>query len=71
MNNKIVNLNKHEDFIALENVKDLYSILDYKPILIRTEFDYNYLEYGSDGNNSLSFNGIFKFNKAIFRGFIK
>ena len=55
MNNKIVNLNKHEDFIALENVKDLYSILDYKPILIRTEFDYNYLEYGSDGNNSLSF----------------
>ena len=55
MNKKIINLNKHEDFIGLENVKDLYSILDYKPILIRTAFDGNYLEYGSDGNNSLSF----------------
>ena len=55
MNKKIINLDKHEDFIGLENVKDLYSILDYKPILIRTSFDYNYLEYGSEGNNSLSF----------------
>ena len=53
MNKKIINLNKHEDFIGLENVKDLYSILDYKPIFIRAAFDYNYLEYGSDGNNSL------------------
>ena len=55
MNKKIINLNKHEDFIGLENVKDLYSILDYKPILIRTAFDGNYLEYGSEGSNSLSF----------------
>ena len=55
LNKKIINLNKHEDFIGLENVKDLYSILDYKPILIKTAFNNNYLEYGSDGNNSLSF----------------
>ena len=55
MNKKIINLDKLEDFIGLENVKDLYSILDYKPILIRTSFDYNYLEYGSEGSNSLSF----------------
>ena len=55
MNKKIINLNKHEDFIGLENVKDLYSILDYKPMLIRTGFNKNYLGYGSDGNNSLSF----------------
>ena len=48
-------MDKHEDFIGLENVKDLYSILDYKPILIRTEFDNDYLEYGSEGSNSLSF----------------
>ena len=52
MNKKIINLNKHEDFIRLENVKDLYSILDYKPILIRTGFNNNYLEYGSEGSNS-------------------
>ena len=55
MNKKIINLNEHEDFIGLENVKGLYSILDYKPILISTGFNNNYLEYGRDGNNSLSF----------------
>ena len=55
MNKKIINLDEHEDFIGLENVKDLYSILDYKPVLIRAGFNNNYLEYGSDGNNSLSF----------------
>ena len=55
LNKKIINLKKHEDFIGLENVKDLYSILGYKPILIRTAFDSNYLEYGSEGSNSLSF----------------
>ena len=55
MNKKIINLDKYEDFIGLENVKDLYSILDYKPVLIRAGFSNNYLEYGSDGNNSLSF----------------
>ena len=55
MNKKTINLDNHEDFIGLENVKDLYSILNYKPILIRTSFDYNYLEYGSEGSNSLSF----------------
>ena len=55
MNKKIINLDKHEDFIGLENVKDLYSILDYKPILIRTEFENNYLEYRSEGSFSLTF----------------
>ena len=48
-------MDKHEDLIGLENVKDLYSILDYKPILIRTGFNNNYLEYGSESSNSLSF----------------
>ena len=55
MNKKIISLDKHKDFIGLENVKDLYSILDYKPVLIIAGFNNNYLEYGSDGSNSLSF----------------
>ena len=55
MNKKIINLDKHKDFIGLENVKDLYSTLDYKPVLIRDSFNNNYLEYASDSNNSLSF----------------
>ena len=54
MDKKIINLDKNEDFVGLENVKDLYSILNYKPILIKTGFDNNYLEYGSEGSDSLS-----------------
>ena len=41
--------------MGLENVKGLYSILDYKPVLITAGFNKNYLEYERDGNNSLSF----------------
>ena len=48
------NNNNNDDFI--ENVKDLLSILDYEPVLIKKGFDNNYLEYMSNGNNSLSFN---------------
>ena len=53
LDNKINN-NTNDDFI--ENVRDLFSILDYEPVLIKTGFDNNYLEYMSNGNNSLSFN---------------
>ena len=70
MNKKIINLDKHEDFIGLENVKDLYSILDYKPILIRDGFNNNYLEYGSDGNNSLSFTEYFDLIKPYLEDLI-
>ena len=70
MNKKIIKLNKHEDFIGLENVKDLYSILDYKPISIRTAFDYNYLEYGSEGSNSLSFMEYFNLIKLYLEDLI-
>ena len=48
------NNNTNDDFI--ENIRDLFSILDYEPVLIKPGFDNNYLEYMSNGNNSLSFN---------------
>ena len=56
-NNKLdkkINNNTNDDFI--ENIRDLFSILDYEPLLIKTGFDNIYLEYMSNGNNSLSFN---------------
>ena len=56
-NNKLdkkINKNTNDGFI--ENIRDLFSILDYEPLLIKTGFDNNYLEYMSNGNNSLSFN---------------
>ena len=54
LDKKINNNNTNDDFI--ENIRDLFSILDYEPILIKSGFDNNYLEYMSNGNNSLSFN---------------
>ena len=54
LDKKINNNNTNDDFI--ENVRDLFSILDYEPVLIKSGFDNNYLEYMSNGNNSLSFN---------------
>ena len=58
--------NNNDDFI--ENVRDLFNIVNYEPILIKTGFDnnnnnnnnnnnyyYYYLEYRSEGIDSLSF----------------
>ena len=54
LDKKINNNNTNDDFI--ENIRDLFSILDYEPVLIKSGLDNNYLEYMSNGNNSLSFN---------------
>ena len=54
LDKKINNNNTNDNFI--ENIRDLFSILDYEPLVIKTGFDNNYLEYMSNGNNSLSFN---------------
>ena len=54
LDKKINNNNTNDDFI--ENIRDLFSILDYEPVLIKSGFDNNYLEYMSNGYNSLSFN---------------
>ena len=54
LDKKINNNNTNDDFI--ENIRDLFSVLDYEPVLIKSGFEGNYLEYMSNGNNSLSFN---------------
>ena len=54
LDKKINNNNTNDDFI--ENIRDLFSILDYESVLIKSGFNNNYLEYMSNGNNSLSFN---------------
>ena len=54
LDKKINNNNTNDDFI--ENIRDLFSILDHESLLIKTGFDNNYLEYMSNDNNSLSFN---------------
>ena len=54
LDKKINNNNTNDELI--ENIRDLFSILDYEPVLIKSGFDNNYLEYMSNGNDSLSFN---------------
>ena len=64
-NNKLdkkINNNTNDDFI--ENITDLFSILDYEPVLIKSGFEGNYLEYMSNGNNSLSFNEYLELIKS-------
>ena len=39
----------------MEDVRDLFTIVNYEPILIKTGFDNNYLEYRSEGNDLLNF----------------
>ena len=50
---KEYNNNNNDDFI--ENVRDFFNIVNYEPILVKTGFNNNYLEYRSEGNDSLSF----------------
>ena len=56
LDKKIIKLNEYnnnDDFIR--NVRDLFNIVNYEPILIKTGFDNNYLEYRSESNDLLSF----------------
>ena len=68
LDKKIKNNNTNDDFI--ENIRDLFSILDYEPLLIKPGFDNNYLEYMSNGNNSLSFNKYLELIKPYLYGLI-
>ena len=58
LDKKIIKLNEYNnnnDDEFIENVRDLFNIVNYEPILTKTGFDGNYLEYRSEGNDSLSF----------------
>ena len=55
LDKKIIKLNEYNNDDFIENVRDLFNILNYEPILMKTGFNNNYSEYRSEGNNSLSF----------------
>ena len=68
LDQKINNINNNDDFI--ENIRDLLSILDYEPVLIKSGFEGNYLEYMSNGNNSLSFDEYLELIKPYLNDLI-
>ena len=63
--NELDNNNSNDDFT--ENVRDLFN---YEPILIKTGFDNNYLEYRSEGNDSLSFEEYINLTKPYLNDLI-
>ena len=69
LDKKINNYNNtNDDFI--KNIRDLFSILDYEPVLIKSGFEGNYLEYMSNGSNSLSFNEYLELIKPYLNDLI-
>ena len=44
-----------DDFIRIENVQDLFEILIYKPTIVKSGYNNNYIEYRSEGNEILTF----------------
>ena len=67
-NNNNNNNNNNNDFI--ENVRDVFNIVNYEPILIRTGFNNNHLEYRSEGNDSLSFEEYLNLRKPYLNDLI-
>ena len=68
LDKKINNNTNDDDFI--ENIKDLFSVLDYEPVLIKSGFEGYYLEYMSNGNNSLSFDEYLELIKPYLNDLI-
>ena len=48
----------------------MFSVLDYEPVLIKSGFEGNYLEYMSYGNNSLSFDEYLELIKPYLNDLI-
>ena len=70
LDKKIIELKEYNDDDFIENVRDLFNILNYEPILIKTGFNNNYLEYRSEGNNSLSFEEYLNLIRPYLNGLI-
>ena len=68
LDKKINNKNTNDDYI--ENIRDSFSILDYEPVLIKSGFDNNYLEYISNGNDSLNLNEYLELIKQYLNDLI-
>ena len=42
------------EFRGIENVQDLFKILDHKPTLVKSGYNNNYIQYGSEGDKILT-----------------
>ena len=44
-----------DEFIGIENVQELFKILIYKPTIVKSGYNNNYIEFRSEGNEILTF----------------
>ena len=57
LDKKILKLDDDDDdfeFIGIENVQDLFKILIYKPTIVKSGYNNNYIEYRSEGDKLLT-----------------
>ena len=56
LDKKILKLDDGEDFefIGIKNVQDLFKILIYKPTIVKSGYNNNYIEYRSEGDKLLT-----------------
>ena len=58
LDKKILELDEYnhddDDFIGIENVQDLFKILIYKPAIVKSGYNNNYIEYRSEGDKLLT-----------------
>ena len=58
LDKKILKLDEYYDddfeFIGIENVQDLFKILIYKPTIVKSGYNNNYIEYRSEGDKILT-----------------
>ena len=59
--------NDDDDFIRIENVQDLFKILIYKPTIVKSGYNNNYIEYRSEGNEVLTFEEYLNLIKPYLR----
>ena len=55
LDKKILESDEYNDDDFIENVQDLFNILNYEPKIVRSGFNNNYIEYVSEGDKLLSF----------------
>ena len=59
-----------DGFIGIENVQDLFKILIYKPTIVKSGYDNNYIEHRSEGNEILTFEEYLAFIEPYLRELI-
>ena len=59
-----------DDFIGIENVQDLFKILIYKPTIVKSGYNNNYIEYRSKGNEILTFKEYLALKEPYLRELI-